>query len=272
MDVGGELRARAPGGILSWSAEEASARELGLPHREIEGAALRAGLRLERYARNFRTVDQAGQLALHEARVAVVGAGGLGGHVIEELARLGVGTLVLVDSDRFDASNLNRQILCTLATRGRPTAEVAAERVALVNPATEVLPRCLRLDADNCDEILSGAGAVADALDSISSRLVLEAACARLGLPLAHAGIAGWYVQASTVLPGEATLARLYAGAATDRGIETELGNPAFTPAVAAGIQVAEILKILLGRPPALAGSLFHLDLDRLEALRLPLA
>jgi molybdopterin/thiamine biosynthesis adenylyltransferase len=266
------LRAGAVSGIVPWKVEESVAREEGLSAREVEGLALRAGLRPERYARNFRTIDEAGQLALHEARVVVVGCGGLGGYVIEELARLGVGTLVVVDSDRFDASNLNRQILATLASLGRPKAEVAAERIASLNPATMVEARCCRFDPSNAEDILRGAGAAADALDGISARLLLESSCAALGIPLVHGGIAGWYVQASTIRPGEGSLARLYEGATGDRGIETELGNPAFTPAVAASIEVAELVKLLVGKAPALGGQLFHLDLERMEALRLPLA
>jgi molybdopterin/thiamine biosynthesis adenylyltransferase len=265
------LRQAARDGVVAWKDESAAALEFGLSAREVEGAALHAGLRLERYARNFRSIDVAGQLRLHEARVAVIGCGGLGGHIIEELARLGVGSLVVVDSDRFEPSNLNRQILCSLATLGRPKVEVAAERVASINPAARVLPLATRFDADNAEAIISGAHAAADALDTISSRLALAAACSRLGIRLVHGGIAGHYVQVATVEPGSRMLDALYGGATGDRGIEVELGNPAFTPAIAASLQVSELVRILVGATPALAGQFFHLDLERMESTRFAL-
>jgi molybdopterin/thiamine biosynthesis adenylyltransferase len=265
------LKEGQSGGLVPWQVEQQVAEATGAGFREIEGAALRGGLRLERYARNFRTIDIEGQLRLHEGRVAVIGCGGLGGYLIEELARLGVGTLIAVDPDSFEASNLNRQILATVADLGRPKVQVAAERVRSINPATAVIQRQIRFDTGSADLILAGVDVVADALDSIPSRLELAAAAARLGLPLVHGAIAGWYIQATTALPGSAAIETLFGSATTSRGIETETGNPAFAPAVAASIQAAEITKLLLGRPAALAGRLFHLDLERMTAITLPL-
>lgn len=262
-------------GILSWEEERDAALRFEISARELQGAALGAGLRLERYARNFSTIDGAGQALLHSASVAIIGCGGLGGHVIEELARLGVGRLVVVDSDCFEPSNLNRQILATLSTLGRPKVEVAAERVAAINPATLVEPHLLRFDPGTAETLLRGVQVVADALDSIPSRFILARACAQRGLPLVHAGIAGWYAQATCILPGSGSLEAIYGETGGDtgiiKGIETQLGNPAFTPAVAASIEVAEICKILLGRAASLAGSFLHLDLGRMEMTKFPL-
>ena len=265
------IGAGAREGLVPWLVESAAAAEFACTPREIEAEILRQSLRPERYARNFRSIDLEGQRRLHEARVAVVGCGGLGGYIVEELARVGVGTLVVVDPDRFEPSNLNRQILASVATLGRSKAEVASERVASINPAVLVLPRVARLGADNADELLSGCRAAADGLDSIPARRALGEACARLGIPLVHGAIAGWYVQATTVPPGGRGLSTLYGGVESDRGIEVELGNPAFTPAFAASIEVAEIVKILLGKEPSLADSLLHFDLSRMEAARIPL-
>jgi len=258
-------------GFLPWEVESSFGREFGLTAREVEAEALEAGIRLQRYVRNFRTIDGQGQLKLHRSRVVVAGCGGLGGFVVEELARLGVGTLVVVDPDVFDASNLNRQLFATLADLGVAKVDAAVSRVAAINPATLVEARPVRLGSDNAASLVEGADVAADALDSIPARLVLEDACGHLGLALVHGAIAGHYVQATTSLPGSGTLRRLFGVGGPERGIETELGNPAFTPAVAASIQAAEIVRILLGRAPALAGILFHLDLERMEAVRLPL-
>ncbi len=261
----------AGGGLLSWKSERALALSFGLGPRDIEGAALEAGLRLDRYARNFRTIDAEGQLRLHRSRVLVAGCGGLGGHVVEELARLGIGGLVLVDPDSFEPSNLNRQILATIDDLGAPKVEAGRARVGAINPAVVVEAHAERLGASNAEALLAGVDCAVDALDSIPDRLTLERACARVGLPLVHAAIAGPFVQATTVLPGSGSLGRLFGEGGPPKGIETELGNPAFTPALAASIEVAELVRILTGKAPALAGFLFHFDLERMEAIRLPL-
>ncbi|MEI6874633.1 MAG: HesA/MoeB/ThiF family protein [Spirochaetota bacterium] len=271
MDIGEFLVQGAREGILPWRVEAEAALEFGLDAHAVEAEALGLGLRLERYARNFNTIDQVGQRALHASRVIVVGCGGLGGHIVEELARIGVGSLVIVDSDSFEPSNLNRQILATIASLGRPKVQVASERVAAINPATTVGAFHERFDEANADRLLSGCAVAADALDNIPSRLLLGRACARAGIPLVHGAIAGWYVQATTVAPGAPTLEALYAGAASDKGIEVELGNPSFTPAIAASLEVAEIVKLLLGRGAALEGNLLHFDLGRMEAVKFPL-
>lgn len=265
------LSIAAERGLLRWEEERELASAFGLSPHELQGLALEAGCRLERYARNLRGISLAEQLSLHRSRVLVAGCGGLGGYLVEELARLGVGSLVLVDPEVFDASNLNRQLLATLESLGRPKAEVAAARVALVNPAVLVEVHRARLDAGNAEGLLLGCRLAADALDSIPSRLSLEAACARLGLPLVHGAIAGNFLQASTSLPGSSTLRKLFGEDGPEKGVETELGNPAYTPALAASIQVAEIVRILCGRGPALAGRLLHLDLERMEAESFPL-
>lgn len=258
-------------GLLFWEDERKAGTAFGIPPRAVETEALSAGLRLERYARNGRGIDQAGQVRLHRAAVLVAGCGGLGGHIVEELARLGVGRLVIVDPDVFDATNLNRQILASMETLGRAKVEVAAERIASINPATLVEIHRLRLGAANAEPLLRKVDLAADALDSVPARLELEAACAERGIPLVHGAIAGRFVQATTSLPGSATLRKLYGEGGPAKGIETELGNPAFTPAAAASIQVAEIVSIITTGRPALAGVLFHLDLDRMSAVSLPL-
>jgi molybdopterin/thiamine biosynthesis adenylyltransferase len=260
------LRASLDGGFVPWPAEREAARRYALDPRAVEGAALAEGMLPARYARNYGTLGLEGQKALHDARVLVAGCGGLGGQLIESLARLGVGFIAAVDPDSFDESNLNRQVLCTIENLGRPKADEAARRAALVNPACAVLSLRERIGPDNAEALLSGIDLALDGLDSVSARICLSEACARAGIALAHAAVAGWYGQASTQAGGPnatAGVARLYALAAesADRGEETRLGNQAFGPAFAAAIQVAEACKILCGKVPALAGRLYTYDL-----------
>lgn len=257
--------AQSAGGFIPWAAEREAAARYGLSQREVEGAALASGLVPARYARNVGTVGIEGQRALHGARVLVAGCGGLGGHVVEGLARLGVGAIVAVDPDVFDESNMNRQILCTLESLGRPKAEEAARRVALVNPAVEVTAVRARFAPENADALLAGCDLAVDALDSVSARVCLSEAAARLGIPFIHAAVAGWYGQASVQPAGAPLVAGLYAGAAgtdsADRGEETKLGNQAYGPAYAAALELAAACALLIGAGSGLSGRLLTWDL-----------
>jgi len=259
------LRGAAAGDLLPWAAQAEAMARFGLGCAEVEAAALAAGLLPARYQRNRRTLSTADQLRLLRSTVAVVGCGGLGGYAVEELARLGVGRLLAIDPDVFEEHNLNRQLLSSIEGLGTPKVEAAARRVAAVNPAVAVVPRRELLDAASAAGLLAGADLVIDALDSIPSRLELAAACEALRLPLVHGAIAGWYGHVTTQLPGDRTVERFYAGATERKGAEQELGNPSFTPAVVASLQVAEACKVLLGTGEPLRGRLLLVDLLSME-------
>src|SRR5512147_1622181 len=114
------------------------AREHSADGREVEAAALAAGVVPLRYSRNMRSLSCEDQTVLLGAAAAVVGLGGLGGTVVEILARLGVGRLAVIDGDRFEDSNLNRQLLSSVEDLGRSKADVARERIHRVNPSVKV--------------------------------------------------------------------------------------------------------------------------------------
>jgi len=259
------LAGRASGDLLPWPVQQEAMARYGLGCADVEAAALAAGLLPARYQRNRRTIPIAGQLTLLRSRVAVVGCGGLGGYAIELLARLGVGRLVVIDPDRFEEHNLNRQLLSSLADLGKAKVEAAAARVAAINPAVSVLPLQVALGAANGAELLAGVDLVIDALDSIPVRLELAAVCGRLGLPLIHGAIGGWYGHVATQFPGERTIEQLYGHSTESKGMEVELGNPSFTPAVVASLQVAEACKVLLGTGLPLRGRQLHVDLLHME-------
>lgn len=249
--------------VLPMAVARVIAGRRGLTAREVEIRALEAGLLPSRYARNRGTVGVEGQLRLLRSAVTVVGCGGLGGWVIEGLARMGVGRLVLVDCDSFNESNLNRQSLATEGSLGRAKTEVARERVAAVNAAVEVVARQMRAEAGNLAELLKGVDAVVDALDTIPLRLALQEAAAAAGIPLVHGAIAGFAGQVTTVFPGDAGLRRVYGGDdPPEHGIEWELGNPAATPMMVAAWQIHEVVKLLLGRGEPLRDRLLVLDAE----------
>ena len=241
------LRSRADGDLLLWHAQSEAVAHFNFPFAIIEELALVLGLLPARYQRNRQTISTRQQLTLFRSRVAVIGCGGLGGYVLEQLARLGVGTIVAVDPDVFEEHNLNRQLLATPETLGRAKVAAAKARIAEINPAVNVIPHRTAYAPENGGELLQGADLVIDALDSISARLDLADSCAELGLPLVHGAIGGWYGQVTTQYPGDDTLQQIYRHWQEGKGVEQQLGNPAFTPATVASIQVAEACKVLLG-------------------------
>lgn len=221
------------------------AAEAEAPLGLVERFALSMGIVPRRYSRSIGTAGVEGQMRLLDARVLVVGLGGLGGHAAEQLARSGVGHIGGCDGDVFEENNLNRQLFCIPGSLGQPKTQAAARRLAEVNPAVEFEEFPCRFQ-DIPDEAFDGFDLVLDCLDSIPARLELESRCERAGRPLVHAAIGGWYGQVAIVWPGSRLLSRICGRGA--KGIEGELGNPAFTPAVAASLMVARAIRLLLGK------------------------
>lgn len=246
-----ELRAfllsLADGDLLHWRDQVAASERFEVPLARVEETALAAGILPARYLRNRQAISVAQQLILFRSRVAVLGCGGLGGFVIEELARLGVGTIIAIDPDVFEEHNLNRQLLSSPATLGRTKSEAAAARVAEVNPAVTLIAHHAAYTPENGEELLHSAQVIVDALDSIPTRLALAKTCTSLGIPMVHGAIGGWYGQVCTQFPGDDTVQKLYSRWVEGKGVEQQLGNPSFTPAVVASMEVAEVCKILLG-------------------------
>jgi len=187
----------------------------------------------------------------------IVGLGGLGGYVLEQLARCGMGKVVAVDPDRFEVTNLNRQLLADDTSIGLAKIETAGKRDAVVNPGVEFIGREMRVE-DLSEAAYDGVELNFDCLDQVPSRLHLEAAGTRLNIPIVHGAIGGWYGQVALVVPASGILTALYG--TKEAGIEKNLGNPTFTPAVIASLMVSEGIKVLLGRPVR-EGGVFFADL-----------
>lgn len=147
--------------------------------------------RLARFARHIvlPEVGGAGQVALADAHVVLVGCGGIGSPALQYLAAAGIGRLTLVDSDTVDVSNLQRQTIFTPSDVGRPKAETAAEWVRRFDLGLEVRAIVERVDQGNVEQILAGAHVVLDGCDNFATRLVVSDACVALGVPLTSAAI-----------------------------------------------------------------------------------
>jgi molybdopterin/thiamine biosynthesis adenylyltransferase len=262
------LRSRARDGTISWADQLEAARRFEVSVKEVEAVVLGCELRPLRYQRNARCISAEQQLRLLQSSVAVVGCGGLGGYLVETLARLGVGKLTVIDPDVFEEHNLNRQLLCSLDVLGAAKVDVARQRVAAINPVVELEPVREAFSASNGEKLLTEHDAVADALDNIPLRRELGDVCSRLGVPLVHGSIGGFYGQVTVQLPGEDSLKKIFGEQGDDSGIETELGNPAFTPGVVACIEAAEVCKLLLGLGTSLSNRLFHIDLLAMQVMQ----
>ena len=213
-----------------------------------------------RYLRNHDAISEAEQAILAQKRVLVVGCGGLGGYVIECLARIGVGYLRVVDGDVFDETNLNRQLLSSNMNLGRPKTLAAQQRVMAVNPLVEVEAFQSLLTAENAVQLLEGCDVAVDALDNVPTRLLLQQAAKTAGIPLVHGAVAGWIGQVCVVQPGQDLLNSLYPASTDTQGEEQETGTLSFTAALTASWQAAETVKLLLGKP-GLDGEILELDL-----------
>lgn len=195
---------------------------------------------------------------MESKRVLVVGCGGLGGYVIEELARLGIRNLVLMDGDTFCESNMNRQLESGLDTLGKKKALVYKERLGkkfgIQAEAYDAF-----LTEDNAD-ILSSVDVVFDCVDTVKARILLENLCEKHQKILIHGGLEGTTGQVCLCYPGEKTLSKLY----VDRG-EKKHSTYVFTVMIVASMQVALFKKLLSGQENDCKNKLYLLDTDALS-------
>ena len=243
----------------------------GLSRRDVEIACLERKVIPIRYVRNIGTIGIEGQLKLLRAAVCVCGAGGLGGTIIELLARQGIGRLTVIDNGDFDETNLNRQLYATEKNLGKSKVKVAAARVKQINAAVLVKPVQKTIQPDNVDALIRGAGAasdavpdvVIDALDNFTARRLVAETCARLKIPFVHGAIAGFVGEVMTIFPGDRGC-EVFTGTdktgKQDSGIEMYTGNPAATPAIIAAWEVQEAVKLITGIGTPIRNHLLFLD------------
>ena len=249
---------------IDMDAEREIARRCSISRRDVQLAALGAGVVPRRYLRNIGTLGIDGQIALLRSRVAVVGIGGLGGTVAVNLARAGIGEMVLIDGDAFSEDNLNRQEFSSEEVIGRPKVEVAADRMAAINGAVEVTTIHERVGADDLVTILPGSSVVVDALDSIPSRFALSDAASRVGVPIVHGSVAGFAGQVSVIGPAAGGFAAIYGDRTglPERGVEVSLGNLPGVVGAVANLQTVEVIKIVTKKGEPIDGRLLFMDLE----------
>ena len=221
---------------------------------------------VRRYARHIILpgIGGDGQRRLKEARVVVIGAGGLGSPAAMYLAAAGVGTIGLVDFDEVELSNLQRQLLHDTDDVGRLKVDSARDRLGDLNPNVHVIPHRVLLSSENAFEVLGGYDVVVDGTDNFPVRYLVNDACQMLRKPLVYGSIYQWEGQASVFLPGRNTPCY--------RCLFPEPPPPGTVPSCAEGgvfgvlpgiigsIQAVEAIKLVLGVGESLAGTLLLYD------------
>lgn len=217
-----------------------------------------------RYQRHLslEEVGVAGQQKLKAARVLVIGAGGLGSPSALYLAASGIGTLGIVDCDRVEVSNLQRQVLFDSDDVARPKAAVARERLLALNPTIDVFAHDLELRAANVREVLDGYDVILDGTDRLATRYLVNDACVLLGKPLVSAAIHRFEGQVMTYVPSRGPCYRcLYAD--VPEGLVpncADAGVLGVLPGVLGAVQATEAIKLVLGVGEPLVGRLLVYD------------
>ena len=218
---------------------------------------------LSRYARHIALPDFGveGQTRLAEAKVLIIGAGGLGSPIAMYLAAAGVGHIAIADGDCVELSNLQRQIVHSTADVGRPKALSAAETMRALNPTIEVIPMERFIPADEMADLFAPFDFIIEATDSLDTKFAVDRACRLIGKPYNHGAIFRYEGQTMTVLPGTTSFADLFPDGpeAVSRGpIAGPLG---VVPGVLGCLQATEAIKYITRTGTLLTDRLLRLNL-----------
>lgn len=255
-------------GVLIWGYRLLLAR-LRARHDEVQPIAAKGTFspsELDRYARHIvlREVGGPGQKKLKNAKVLVIGAGGLGAPVLQYLAAAGVGTIGVVDDDVVDNSNLQRQVIHTDERIGMPKVFSVVEALQAQNPFVIVRPYHRRMDAETAQDLFAEYDLILDGTDNFETRHLVNAACVALAKPLISAAITQWEGQISLYHPAEG--APCYACAfpvVPDRALApscAEAGVMGALPGVIGSMMAVEAIKWITGAGETLAGRLMLYD------------
>ena len=225
---------------------------------------------MTRYVRQtmLPEIGDEGQRKLREARVLVVGAGGLGSPVLLYLAGAGVGRIGIVDDDAVSLTNLHRQVLYTEHDLGAPKAECAARRLRAMNGDAVAEPYVTRLTKENALDMVSRYDLVVDACDNVATRYLVDDVTAETGVPYVYGAIRGFEGQVSVFNHGPCL--RRYRDLWPDEQamlrVDVPKGVVGVTPAVVGSVEASEALKIICGCGETLAGRLWTIDLRTMQS------
>ena len=224
---------------------------------------------IERYSRQLLLpeVGEEGQEKLRQAKVLIIGAGGLGSPIALYLTAAGVGTIGLVEDDVVSESNLNRQLLYTEQDMNQPKATCAGDRLRALNSEIDFHIYGERIVADNAERIISGYDIVIDACDNFATRYLVGDVTAKLSIPYVYGAVGGFEGQVSVFNYGKQS--RTYRDLWPDEemmlSFQPSKGIVGVTAGVAGCVQASEVLKIICGYGEVLAGKLWSIDLRTLQ-------
>ncbi len=231
---------------------------------------------LDRFSRHIllQDVGVEGQEKLHQAKVLIVGAGGLGCPVALYLAAAGVGTIGIVDSDTVEVSNLQRQVAHFTKDIGISKVDSAKEKMLAINPDLEVVTYQTHLVAGNIREIISDYDFVIDGTDNFPTKFLINDACVMENIPLSHGGILRFDGQTMTIVPGESTCYRCTFKKPPPPDAVPTCSQAGVLGAIAGmlgTIQAAEALKYITGAGTLLTDTLLTFDAKNMDFRKIKL-
>lgn len=235
----------------------------------VAGGAELTNEDMQRYSRQImlEEIGFVGMEKLRNAKICVVGVGGIGNPIVTQLAAMGVGKLKIVDRDVVEISNLHRQHLYNEADIGKVKVEVAAERLKKINHHVQIEAVPLSITKYTAESIVKGMDIIIDALDTVDARYALNDACIKYNIPFIYAGALGMLGSVCTILPNKSACLRCMFPALAEEDMptcSTEGVHPSILYLVA-GVQVSEAVKIVTGQQPTLVNKLLYIDLNELS-------
>ncbi|MGI0086729.1 MAG: ThiF family adenylyltransferase [Nitrosotalea sp.] len=235
----------------------------------VAGGSELSSKELERYSRQvmLEEIGYEGQLKLRNTKVCVVGVGGLGNPIVSRLVAMGIGTIRIVDRDVVELSNLHRQTMFDESDIGQVKVESAARKLKKMNSDVVIEALPVSVNDYTALDIVEGCDVVIDALDSVNARYSLNKACVKKNIPFVTGAAVGVSGQVFTIIPNQTACYHCVFPSLDENSMptcSTEGVHPSIL-SIVGGIEVAEAVKISIGRSPTLTNKLLYIDLDNLD-------
>ena len=235
----------------------------------VAGGSELSSKELDRYSRQvmLEEIGYQGQLKLRNAKICVVGVGGLGNPITTRLVAMGVGKIRIVDRDVIELSNLHRQTMFDEDDVGQIKVEVAAKKLQKLNSDVEIEALPISVNDYNVLDVVEGCDIVIDALDSVNARYSLNKACIKNNIPFVTGAAVGVSGQVFTIIPNQSACYHCMFPALDEDSMPTcsiEGVHPSIL-SIIGGIEVSEAVKIISGKKPNLANRILHVDLENLD-------
>lgn len=235
----------------------------------VAGGSELSSKEIDRYSRQImlEEIGYQGQLKLRSAKICVVGVGGLGNPITTRLVAMGIGKLRIIDRDVIELSNLHRQTMFDESDVGQVKVEIAAKKLKKLNPDVEIESLPISINDYTAIDAVEGCDVVIDALDSVNARYALNKACVEKNIPFVTGAAVGVSGQAFTIIPRKSACYFCMFPALDEDSMPTcsiEGVHPSIL-SIIGGIEVAEAVKIILGKNPGLSDKILHVDLENLD-------